>query len=192
MSDTNKLREALERLCDEVAATEEHGDGAHDGSCPTCVAYALAREALAVKETCEHGKTDTQCAVCCGGMPAPVPGRCGMDASTAGLKTKPPFWLACIRPYGHSGPHVTPVPEDAARISELESKLMRVLETPCPAADVRCVRERRNAIMSPAPADAGGAAGEPCSCKRDGCDYDARAARAVMSPAHADAPKEER
>lgn len=40
------LVEALKNLCDEIAATEEHGDGAYDADCPICNAHEAARTAL--------------------------------------------------------------------------------------------------------------------------------------------------
>lgn len=42
------LRESLERLVEEVIATDEHGDGHHDDACSLCVALAAATEALAL------------------------------------------------------------------------------------------------------------------------------------------------
>jgi hypothetical protein len=40
------LVEALEKLCDAIADTELHGDGAHDESCFVCKAHQRARAAL--------------------------------------------------------------------------------------------------------------------------------------------------
>jgi Lar family restriction alleviation protein len=41
-----RLRTALENLCDQIADTEMHGDGAHDEECSVCRAHAEARAAL--------------------------------------------------------------------------------------------------------------------------------------------------
>lgn len=42
-----ELLEALQELCDYVAADEEHGDGAFDGSCLICAAHLKARAVIA-------------------------------------------------------------------------------------------------------------------------------------------------
>ena len=45
-----RLLAALDILCDEVGATELHGDEADNAFCPVCRAYKQAREVIAAEE----------------------------------------------------------------------------------------------------------------------------------------------
>ena len=46
VSERYALAKVLKLLCDEIAATELHGDGAHDQDCSVCRAHKRARNLL--------------------------------------------------------------------------------------------------------------------------------------------------